>query len=671
MNKIHAILLSMAFALVAACGSGNSTPKVPVVFMPTQAEVPFPTDLLMERGGDFTVDIPVADPDDESDPAVAMNAQDGFSTIMPVVIDVEQPDDGSQRDVDGSTVIAGDTVCLFEMDFDPTLGAPTTVAGEVSPGDYVATTQGESVIVLPLRPLKPKTSYLVMLSTAIKTDDGRRLKRSRDYSITSSTQPLIDSQGKSRVKELSDAEAQGLEPLRQLTVLHQQVVADDKGIPVNNIALTTTFRTQSTADVLEAVHANAEGLSFFVSNTGLTTEDVGFDGDADIYAGALTVPYFLTAAGHPQDTAPLTTWWNGAGGSNLTAFNPVLVATGTIEIPILVTVPNGDEKPAGGWPVVIYQHGLTSDRSEVFTVADKLAGSGFVTVAIDLPLHGITDTANPFKSSIERTFDLDLVNNATFAPGPDGNIDDSGFHYVNLASLLTTRDNIRQGAADLFTLVQSIPLLDFENNETPGDLDSGTVHFWGHSLGGVTGVSFAAIETDIDATMFAMAGGGIARMFEASPSFGPLLKAGLAANGVFEGTPEYDQFFLAAQTLLDSVDPVNYATRAALAHPIYVSEIIGDPPTDPPDLVVVNSVPGWPLSGTEPMAALMGLTGITSTSTNPLGIRGIVRYTSGTHTSYQRPAEAPTVGPEILQAAMDYFESGGTTITVTDLTTVE
>ena len=67
----------------------------------------------------------------------------------------------------------------------------------------------------------------------------------------------------------------------------------------------------------------------------------------------------------------------------------------------------------------------------MFGVADSFADSGYVVVAIDLPLHGVTNTSDPLyaaganplyaglglpaSGSIERTFDLDVENNTTGA----------------------------------------------------------------------------------------------------------------------------------------------------------------------------------------------------------------------------------------------------------------
>src|SRR5207302_1287028 len=135
------------------------------------------------------------------------------------------------------------------------------------------------------------------------------------------------------------------------------------------------------------------------------------------------------------------------------------------------TVPNAASghpaPPVGGWPVLIFQHASYRNREDMFAVADSFADNGFVVAGIDLPLHGITDPADPFyataanplyaglglpaNGSIERTFDLALISPPT--------IDPTGSHYLNLTSLLTSRDNVREAVADLITFERTLPSL--------------------------------------------------------------------------------------------------------------------------------------------------------------------------------------------------------------------
>ena len=154
----------------------------------------------------------------------------------------------------------------------------------------------------------------------------------------------------------------------------------------------------------------------------------------------------------------------------------------------------------------------------------------------------------------ERTFNLDLQD-AEGAPGPDGEIDASGAFFYNLRNLLNTRDNLRQAIADLWVLSASV-----------GDLqqiDGERKAFVGLSLGGIIGSTMLAFDNTFDSATLASPGGGLSRLFAASPAFGPQVVAGLASAGIELDSPQGQQFLNATQTLLDSADPVNHAAATA------------------------------------------------------------------------------------------------------------
>ena len=373
---------------------------------------------------------------------------------------------------------------------------------------------------------------------------------------------------------------------------------------------------------------NLKPLGIAVKPTGATTAvlpSLNLPGFSDIYAGALAIPYYLSKE------KPLSGYWQTASGGAVTRYNPLPAVTAPLQIPVLMTVPNatsGQGKPANGWPVVIFQHGITRDRADLFLLADALSFVGFAAIAIDMPLHGITDKTNPFYlPGLERTFDLDVVNNQTGAPGPDGIIDVSGSYFINLQSLLTTRDNVREAAADLRQLTANLPLVDLNGDRQP-DLDIGRIHFVGHSLGAITGSTFLAIEGNVTSATLAMAGGGVAKLLDGSATFGPRIAAGLAAAGLTKGTPEYEFYLVAAQTAADSGDPINYGATAASLHPIHLIEVVGGAGSLP-DQVVPNSVENAPLAGTEPLAKVMGLKSTNRSVVDDKGVRAIVRFTQG------------------------------------------
>ena len=58
--------------------------------------------------------------------------------------------------------------------------------------------------------------------------------------------------------------------------------------------------------------------------------------------------------------------------------NPFPVKTGDQTVPLLVTAPNansGQAKPAAGWPVVIFGHGITRSRADALAMADAAASA--------------------------------------------------------------------------------------------------------------------------------------------------------------------------------------------------------------------------------------------------------------------------------------------------------
>ncbi|MDS4060669.1 MAG: lipase, partial [Candidatus Contendobacter sp.] len=510
----------------------------------------------------------------------------------------------------------------------------------------------------PLLPLKPKTGYLVVLTNGIQDSGGFDASPSPTYALTKLTTPLVDANGKSVIPGLSDAQAQALEPLRQLTN-NQEAAAASQGVTRSSIVLSWTAMTQSIDDAFVALGKNLKPLGIGLKATGATTAAVpslNLPGFSDIYAGALAIPYYLSK------DKPLEGYWQTADGGAVTRYNPLPAAKVLpLQIPVLMTVPNaksGQSKPANGWPVVIYQHGITSNRTSLFALADALAFEGYVAVAIDLPLHGVTDTTNPFYlKGLERTFDLDLVNNTTGAAGPDGKIDPSGSYFINLNSLLTSRDNAREAAEDLRQLTATLPLVDLNGDGKP-DLDTGHIRFVGHSLGAITGGTFLAIDKNITSATLGMGGGGIAKLLDGSAAFGPRIAAGLAAAGLVKGTPDYESYLAAAQTVIDSGDPINYAVATASLHPIHLIEVVGSADSLP-DQVIPNSVENAPLAGTEPFAKVMGLKSASRTVRDDQGVRAIVRFNQGNHSSLLSPAASVGATAEMQGQMISFLNSEG------------
>ncbi len=618
MKARNYLVATAAAVLLAACGgSSNSDLAVPAPparnpdgapvtniitarFDPTNAVVPFPTNLFFSGTTDLTVNVPVANPNNFGDPAVALNALDGFSTVAPWSTSFS-------RSPAPASIVPGQSVRLFEVTLTGPGGGVTGIVRELTPGaEFVTalspsdTTQRTLAIVF-TRPLKQITSYMAVLTNGIADAQGNIATPDSTYFLTKRTSPLFVN-GQSTDPLLSNPQAQALEPLRQL-VNSQEAAAASAGINRDNIVLSWVATTQSVSPTLQTIRAGTQPAPAILRPTGLTIQAAipQLPPIADIYLGNIQLPYFLSAPSAQNPTAPLNTFWRAPPcgqvpscaqllgpsnpSTNLTFLNPRPVATATVTVPLLVTVPNaasGRSKPAAGWPLVIYYHGITRNRTDALAISATLASQGFAVVSMDQPLHGITDTSNPFYAqgplaqaigvaTTERTFDVDFVNNQTGAPGPDGQIDASGTHFINLGSLLTSRDNNRQAIVDPFTLKASVPNLNFPPLGV--DFNPNAVSFVGQSLGAMNGGGFVTFEPTLNTAVLSVPGGGIAQLLNGSPTFGPQIRAGLAAAaGLQPGTPQFDQFFLIAQTVIDSADPINWAAfagnKAILLHEV-------------------------------------------------------------------------------------------------------
>ena len=319
---------------------------------------------------------------------------------------------------------------------------------------------------------------------------------------------------------------------------------------------------------------------------------------------------------------------------------------------------------------MIFGHGITRNRTDALAISATMAAQGFAVIAIDHPLHGV-GPGNPFyiettpfgPVSAERTFDVDLVNNTTGAPGPDGVIDTSGTHFINLTSLLTSRDNLRQAQADLVTLAKTIPNMSYDGDQV-FDFDGSRINYVGQSLGSIIGTGFLAVEPSVNNALLSVPGGGIAQLLNGSPTFGPRIRAGLAASGVQAGTPAFDQFLGAAQTVVDSADPINYAALVTTTDKILAHLVVGNGTNVPPDQVVPITVTGAPLSGGEPLVRAMGLTSIVASTQSASGIRGVTRFIAGDHGSLLSPTASAAATAEMQGQMASMIVSNGAAVQV-------
>lgn len=629
----------------------NAPPPPPAVFAPmfrvAAGVLPFPTDLYFNGSTDGTLNIP-ASLAALTPHFAALNAQDGYSTVAPASVRFTTA-------INPASITAA-TVRVVEVNVDNATKATIGVGPRgvlVFGTDYTARVQptvdsgGATLEIIPLRPLSPSTGatnrgYLVILTNGLTSSTGAAAVPDTDYAAIKAALPTCATLTGS------------MNGICLLTGAHLQI-AGAVGVPAANAVLTFSFSTQNTRDTLNIAAALAAPTAIAAQPMGFTIQTMvpTLPPVADVYAGTLAIPYYHDPA------APLTGSWRGnpftavpgqPATTHLSRFNPVPVVQASLTIPLFMTVPNAAAgwpvKPAAGWPVVIVQHGLRGNRTNAVALAMAYALQGFAVAAIDVPLHGITDTTSPFyQAANERTFNLNLVNNATGAPPADGVIDGSGTHIINLTSVLTSRDNLRQAAIDIVQLSRSLPGLDLDG-DTLGDIDPARIHFAGISLGGIVGTVANALPGPVQSAYLSVPGGGIANLLRESVALSPTVNAGLAANGLVPGLTLYENFFRNAQTAIDSGDPLNYVAATFTARPIIVTQVVND--------VVVPNTATQRLINAAPFvkASTAGPNGVAA------GTGRWVHFLQGSHGSFMDPSNL-AVTTEMQTHAASFVATGG------------
>lgn len=395
----------------------------------------------------------------------------------------------------------------------------------------------------------------------------------------------------------------------------------------------------------------------------------------------------LTSGGKPLDAE-----------QNIGRFNPLPMLEEVQSVPMRVFAKDALNTITD---VIIYQHGVTSVKENAYALAlgqiyaGMQAGKKVALVVIDHPLHG------------ERGFALSgSMDTVTTSDNPTP--------YLNLSYLTVARDNLKQSVADLLGLRLAVGLANAKG--AIGSAGSLKVHFLGHSLGAISGTNLLAVANQsignaqadalfkFDTGGLAMPGGGIAPLLLNSPTFGPTIKMGVLTSGSAElkaGFTAYapscktevptcfvneflpslsatqqaaaastlQSYSFAAQSVLDSADPINLGSGIKRDFPLFATEIVGDGALSLSDQVIPNSIASAPLGGTEPLFKVLALQPLTATGA---ASHNAARFVAGGHSSLLAPDEnfdpSGDVTTEMQSEFASFFMSGGTAVKVTDPT---
>jgi Pla-1/cef family extracellular lipase len=361
-------------------------------------------------------------------------------------------------------------------------------------------------------------------------------------------------------------------------------------------------------------------------------------------------------------------------------------------VPVQITKPiaqllPGVDMPETGWPVVILQHGITTTKESLLGLTLALSNAGFATVAIDHPMHGERgldiddDGVDDFNATRGKGSVLSYMNFTSLLVARD-NLRQSSADLLALRvglNALVANPGLGINPTDVSYFGHSLGSIVGPNfvanaNKPFSDAEKNKI-FNGNS----EDIARAQAAFKINAVGLASGGSGIVNFLIESGSFGAFVKGSVVAAAgnltskafmAFVASDEIkndckieseliecayklyekqlmeagdtatlasiqsilSQFSTVAQSALDSADPVNYAfTINALKTPTYLNVVTGGVAGNLPDAVIPPST-ALPLSGTLPMAQLMGMTTATETQMGePKNY--VVKFSQGHHGS--------------------------------------
>lgn len=305
----------------------------------------------------------------------------------------------------------------------------------------------------------------------------------------------------------------------------------------------------------------------------------------------------------------------------------------TAALDVVAAVP-ASAAPAAGYPVVIFGHGLTRSRQDLYAIAAQLAQAGIASISTDWPLHG------------NRAVQIYPTGSACQTPADTGEPDPTQsaacFSPILTANLPATRDNFRQGTIDVLGLIEAVKQCDAADPAAGcGDflIDPTRIGYMGQSLGSLIGTLPVAMSTDIKAAVMNVPSVSLTTILENTDTATikcPLIDA-LINNGTIQGnvwqlpaggfnttdatclanatandpipvaaTAAYRSFAAAARWILDPADGVNFldvlgAKVAAGDTAVLIQQVQGD-------TVIPNEA-------TALMARLLGFTSATTAAT--------------------------------------------------------
>ncbi len=537
---------------IVSLWSFTVTKRVEVAMDRESQRVPIPFDLLRDRDtGLVDLAFSETDKDIEHTAKQTLNRYDGFSISSELFV----PFTGS---IDPASV-SDETVRFYRID-DGVVRLPAAVESfendaylSIKPADL---------------PLVQEAHYAVVLREGLVDTAGEPVNAMLVGHALLSVEALVDESGQSTVSAVDDDAAARLEAARVNLAPVFEIEAREGVIAAwsfKTLEAETKLDVWSRAarsggieprvQVLDRQSALAASVDFALGLSSIA--NVG-----DVVTGTITSPYYLDDKTHD---------FREDGGYEVE------------EVAFTMTLPR---EPLSPMPVVIFGHGIMTERRFVLAIANSLAARGMAAVAIDLPFHGTRTVC--VDSSPIALVDPRTGEPTNFPPCGSGAECDpergvcvdsqtrepegffewpvlgyptaSGAAFLEIEKLPTIPSHFVQAYVDLGSLVYALEEADW-SQVTDSPLDRAKFYWVGQSLGGIIGAAFVATMPQIERAVFNVPGAGLVDVFDQSTFFRPQIDGYFTRNDIERESYEGRRFLGIARWLMDSVDPHSIAHR--------------------------------------------------------------------------------------------------------------
>ena len=343
------------------------------------------------------------------------------------------------------------------------------------------------------------------------------------------------------------------------------LAADGTPVAVGATPYSATFTTMTTTDVLDDVRTALDaGTAYTMAGIAAGARTVRFDtaddGQPSIFPASITTTGItaqqqtgtstFTPYGVPNTAKTYATYGFGSFqspqylradvtiASTPTRSAPAPVGAARLGVAMIAPAPSATcIKP------VVFGHGFTRSKLDLFLASDTLGQSNLAVFATDVPGHGFgPDSTYAVRTAAgTRTGDLLTRGRDLNADGVIASTEGVAAGGVN--GSVNSRDALIQAVVDNMALVRALEQgVDVDGNGTVDTCTgNGAVTYFGQSGGGIYGTVLLGTDPKVVAGVPNVPGGPTTEISRLG-GFRPLLAANLAAGGLLNGGPGLNGF---------------------------------------------------------------------------------------------------------------------------------